>query len=321
MGPSGGQPISGNNLIYSIQRTYIIEPVFKPDKLIFTCDERIDIPTIEPLTDIEPTVYRDSQVHFKTVVPCIEIKLPGMHLDGIKLTFETNEGETVLPIKIGSGRQYPSENPYLHSRYVLVLPRGTTGIKTCKIIESGIEPEIGVKLQHNFTFGIMPPPYNYDNALFGYISYRVNDNSDKIDTLEDRVNTLKLKTKTPIFEPIVLPKGAGKQTINIKEGVLFYNTSFSYPLSTEPTTHSPKITLHGAGRDQVYTLSLNRTTNTVSIDLFTGMITVYGGVTGEIMQQFKLALPYQGFETLSFENFDEIDDSVLRVSAKGAYVE
>jgi hypothetical protein len=293
--------------IYSIQRSYIIKPVFYPDKLIFTCDERIDIPTIEPLTYVDPVVY---QGHLRHVVPCIEIKGADFDLDGINLTFETNEGVTVLPVKIASGTHNPLENPYLDNRYVLVLPRGTTGIKTCKTTV----PENDEEVHNNFTFGIMPPPYNYDNALFGYLSYRAAYNSDRIDLL-------KLTTTTPTFASKSLPKGAGKQTINIENGVLFYNTSFSYPLSPESTTHNPKITLHGAGRDQVYTLSLNKTINTVSIDLFTGMITVYAGVTGEIMQQFKLALPYKGFETLSFEDFDDIDDSVLRVSAKGARVE
>ena len=309
----GGAMSSDNNLIYSIQRTYIINIVPTSNAFALTCNQRIDVPVIEPDTEVQAVVYDVP----RTVVPCVELKMAEATLEGVNLVFETNEGTTVLPVKIDSGREEPLKNPYSYDRWVLALPRGTTGIKSCKVFIG----ENGDIVQHNFTFGLMLPPYNYDNALFGYISYRVNDNSYKIDTLEDRVNSLKLKTKTPIFEPIVLPKGAGKQTINIKEGVLFYNTSFSYPLSLNSTTHSPKITLHGAGRDQVYTLSLNRTTNTVSIDLFTGMITVYGGVTGEIMQQFKLALPYQGFETLSFENFDEIDDSVLRVSAKGAYVE
>lgn len=309
MRQSGGAMISDNNLIYSIQRTYIIKTVFKPDNLIFTCGERIDIPTIEPSIHVEPVIYHKQPL---TVVPCVEIM--ALYLfDGLNLTFETNEGVTVLPVKIASGIR----NPYLSSRYVLVLPRGTTGIKTCKLIV----PETGEELQHNFTFGIMPPPYNYDNALFGYLSYGVVENRHSINSLEDTVGLLKLTTNTPTFAHIDLPKGAGKQTINIKDGVLFYNTSFSYPLSPESTTHNPKITLHGAGRDQIYTLSLNKTTNTVSIDLFTGMITVYAGVTGEIMQQFKLALPYHGFETLSFENFDDIDGSVLRVSAKGARVE
>lgn len=313
MGPGGISPSSDNLLIYSIQRTYIINLLPTSNAFSLTCNQRIDVPVIEPVTKVQAVVYDVP----RTVVPCVELKMIDVSLEGINLVFETNEGATVLPVKIDSGEEVPFKNPYIYKRWVLALPRGTTAIKSCKVFFG----ENGDTIQHNFTFGIMPPPYNYDNALFGCISYRVNDNSDKIDTLEDRVNSLKLKTKTPIFEPTVLPKGAGKQTINIKEGVLFYNTSFSYPLSPDSTTHSPKITLHGAGRDQVYTLSLNKTTSTVSIDLFTGMLTVYAGVTGEIMQQFKLALPYQGFETLSFEDFDEIDDSVLRVSAKGAYVE
>lgn len=313
MQQGGGAMSSDNNLIYSIQRTYIINPVPTSNALALTCNQRIDVPVIEPLANVQAVVYDVP----RTVVPCVEITMIDTSLKGINLVFETNEGVTVLPVKIDSGREEPLKNPYSYDRWVLALPRGTTGIKSCKVLYG----ENGYIIQHNFTFGIMPPPYNYDNALFGYISYRVNDNSDKIDTLEDRVNSLKLKTKTPIFESINLPKGAGKQTINIEEGVLFYNTSFSYPLSPTSTTHSPKITLHGAGRDQVYTLSLNRTINTVSIDLFTGMLTVYAGVTGKIMQQFKLALPYHGFETLSFENFDDIDDSVLRVLPEGAYVE
>ena len=313
MRKGGADSISDNNLIYSIQRTYIINPALKSGAVALMCNQRIDVPVIEPLANVQAVVYDLP----RTVVPCVELKVPDMSLKGVNLVFETNEGATVLPVKIDSDWQIPLKNPYSYKRWVLALPRGTTGIKSCKVLFG----ENGDTIQHNFTFGIMPPPYNYDNALFGYISHRVNDNSDKIDTLEDRVNSLRLKTKTPMFDPIVLPKGAGKQTINIKEGVLFYNTSFSYPLSSDSTTHSPKITLHGAGRDQVYTLSLNKTTNTVSIDLFTGMLTVYAGVAGEIMQQFKLALPYQGFETLSFENFDDIDDSVLRVRPKGAYVE
>lgn len=171
----GGAIISDNNLIYSIQRTYIIKPVFHP-KFIFTCDERIDIPTVEPLTYVDPVVYPG---HRPNVVPCIEITVKGMDLDGINLTFETNEGVTVLPVKIASGTQNPLGNPYTDNRYVLVLPRGTTGIETCKIIV----PEIG-EFQHNFTFGIMPPPYNYDNALFGCISGRVVNNSNRITALE-----------------------------------------------------------------------------------------------------------------------------------------
>lgn len=137
-------------MLYSIQRTYIIKPVLKPGKMIITCDQRIDIPTIEPLL----TRYDETVVTTK-VVPCIE--LAGDFWAKFDLTFETNEGVTVLPIKIEL-----NANQYMHFRYVLVLPRGTTGVKSCKITHK----ELGIEVQHNLTFGIMPPPYNYDNALF-----------------------------------------------------------------------------------------------------------------------------------------------------------
>ena len=303
--------MSENNPVYSIQRTYILNHVLTPEKEIVTCDERIDIPTIEPLTDKKAVVYPDK---FSKIVPCIE--LAGNFLTEFKLAFETNEGVTVLPIEIYSGVANPLDNPYMSFRYVLVLPRGATGVKSCKIIDKAT----GKEVQHNFTFGIMPPPYNYDNALFGHLSYRAKSNYDKINDLEKIIDQLKLTTKTPTFTAIYMPKTNGKRTTNIAHGALFYNTGFNYPLSSEPTTHQPKITLSGGGRDQVYTLSLNKTKNAVSIDLFTGMITVYDDVTGEIMQQFKLALPSQGFETLSFENFADIDDSILRVTPKGANV-
>lgn len=115
-------------VVYSIQRTYIVKPVSKLEKDILTCDERIDIPTIKPLLNLKP-----------------------LFLENLPLT--------VLPVKIQPGSEKPLENPYLDFRYVLVLPRGATGVKSCKIIHK--------EVQHNLTFGIMPPPYNYDNALFG----------------------------------------------------------------------------------------------------------------------------------------------------------
>ena len=195
MAQDGGAIISGSDLIYSIQRTYIIKPVFEPDSLIFTCDERIDIPVIEPVTNVQAVVYDVP----RTVVPCVELDMKIFSLEGINLVFETNEGATVLPVKIGSGRQVPLENPYSYERWVLALPRGTTGIKACKLTV----PENVEGLQHNFTFGIMPPPYNYDNALFGYISSRILELKDgfsalgqNIRSLNDRVTALENKAGT-----------------------------------------------------------------------------------------------------------------------------
>ena len=291
--------MSGNKPVYSIQSTYILTHVLTPEREIVTCNQRIDIPTIEPLTEMKALVNQDE---FSKIIPCVE--LAGNFLSEFNLEFETNEGVTVLPVKIGSGREKPLENPYLTPRYVLVLPRGATGVKSCRLIHKAT----GNEVQHNFTFGIMSPPYNYDNALFGYLSYQAAGNS------------LKLSTKPLNFEPIKLPKNAGKQTINIEDGVLFYDIGFLYPPSAEPTTHKPKITLHGGESDFDYTLSLNKTMYGVSIDLFTGKITVYDVLMGEIFQQFNLATPFEGFETVSFENFYDIATGYLEVYPKGARV-
>lgn len=142
--------MSENILYYSVQRTYILTDVTRSEKRIMTCNQRIDIPTIEPLLS-----RADGATVTSIIVPCIE--LAGDSLAEFDLTFETNEGVTVLPVKIE-----PSQTPYERFRYVLVLPRGATGVKSCKLIHKAT----GNEVQHNFTFGIMPPPYYYDNALF-----------------------------------------------------------------------------------------------------------------------------------------------------------
>lgn len=169
--------MSAERVVYSIQRTYIPTVVSTSEKKIVTCNQRIDIPTIEPLTEMKAVVYPDE---FSKIIPCIE--LAGNFLSEFDLTFETNEGATVLPVKIRPGIDNSLENPYATPRYVLVLPRGATGVKSCKITRKGN----GEVVQNNLTFGIMPPPYNYDNALFGYLSYREADNSDRITELENK---------------------------------------------------------------------------------------------------------------------------------------
>lgn len=301
--------MSEKDVVYSIQRTYIINSIYMSGKAILTCDQRIDIPTIEPLPSVQPIFYKGQPL---TVIPCIELACE--FLSELNLTFETNEGVTVLPIKIAPGDEYPLLNPYSAFRYVLVLPRGATGVKSCKITHK----DFGV-IPHNFTFGIMPPPYNYDNALSGVIMSDVSVLDGRVDDLENKVEYLTLTTKTPDLPHYNLPKGAGKQTINIEDYVLCYFTGFSYPLSEEPTIHNPKITLHGGGHDDVYTLSFNKRINAVSIDLFTGMIRVCDD-NGVITHQSMLNMPNGGYETLSFENFDDIEPPFLAVTPKGAWV-
>lgn len=176
--------MSGNKPIYSIQGTYILESISTPEKRIITCEHRIDIPTVEPIPH-STTILFDKQP--RSVVPCIEIDGPSVYEFG--LTFETNEGVTVLPIEIDRGYDNPLENPYTYSRYVLVLPRGTTGVKTCKIIHKAT----GKEVQHNLTFGIMPPPYNYDNVLFGYLSGMAMSTNEYLMYMDKEVTNLKAR--------------------------------------------------------------------------------------------------------------------------------
>ena len=294
--------------VYSIQQTYIIKPISKSEKRILTCDERIDIPTIEPLPSVQPFGY-----YFKylTVIPCIE--LAGEFLSEFNLTLETNEGVTVLPVMINPGDRDPFENPYMNFRYVLFLPRGATGVKSCKLIQKAT----GKEVQHNFTFGVMSPPYNYDNSLFGYSLSSLNS---YVRGITDKLNQLKLTSETTSFVKEKLPKGEGIQTIEFKKDRLYFTTVFSYPTSSEATVHHPVITVENDSGLQDYRLSLNKESQTVIVDLLAGMITVYDTNTGEIMQQFKLPVTLNGVNMISFREFDDIKDSTLDVEIKGRSV-
>lgn len=317
MSEGGTAPSSDNNLIYSIQRTYIINIVPTSNAIALTCNQRIDVPMIEPLNHVQAVVYDVP----RTVVPCVELKMARATLEGVNLAFETNEGVTVLPVKIDSGREEPLKNPYSRDRWVLALPRGTTGIKSCKFYS-----ENGDIIQHNFTFGIMSPPYNYDNALFGYISCRAIDNSDKITELRKKINILenktdhlKLVTKPPIHNIINLPKGAGKQTIKIDDYMLYFWANFTYP-SGSSDGYSPKITVSDGITTTTYTLTLYKSV-IVTINLLSATITANVSITGEIVQQLKLFNTIFGYKTISFENFDDISDNALNVFTKGVGVD
>ena len=293
--------MSENNPVYSIQRTYILTHVLTPEREIITCNQRIDIPTIEPLSNVHPL---STEVQALTVTPCIE--LAGAFLNEFNLTFETNEGLTVLPIKIGRGDIGKIENPYLDYRYVLVLPRGTTGVKSCKLIHKAT----GKEVQHNLTFGIMPPPYNYDNALFGY---SIGQMYLLYFGAMTAIRRLKLTSAVNLIDIKELPKNQGEQIIKISNDMIDFETVFSYYGSSEETVHHPVIKVGGIS----HTLSLNKTSNYVVVDLLMGMITVSESATDEVMQQFKLAIPENGFDEISFNNFDDIGGSTLNVAVRG----
>lgn len=316
--------MSENSLVYSIQRTYILTHVLTPEREIVTCNQRIDIPTIEPLTEMKAVVYPDE---LSKIIPCIE--LAGNFLSEFNLEFETNEGVTVLPVKIGPGRDNPLENPYLTPRYVLVLPRGATGVKSCRLIHKAT----GNEIQHNFTFGIMSPPYNYDSAIQGIFSYVINYQSASISQLEKNVTSLDgrvnaLETKTDNLKLVAdmqalsiidIPKGAGKKTVQVQKGKLYFDTDFNYS-SSSPAGHRPKITVTDDASTITYTLELYDNV-AVTIDLLSGIITAYFSNTGEIVKQIKIFNTVAGYNSIAFEDFDDISDNSLTVFATGRRVE
>ena len=293
--------MSENSLVYSIQQTYILTHVLTPEREIVTCNQRIDIPTIEPLPNVQPFSLEEQAL---TITPCIE--LAGEFLSEFNLTFETNEGVTVLPVVISEGDINNIENPYMHFRYALVLPRGATGVKSCKLIHKAT----GKEVQHNFTFGIMPPPYNYDNALFGYSAAQMYY---LYFSAMNTIRRLKLTSVVNQFDSKELPKNQGEQIIEIDPHMLYFTMVFSYPHSSEETVHHPVIKLGGFS----YTLSLNKASQRVEVDLLMGMITVFDYNTGEIMQQFKLPIRMDSFNEISFKNFDDIVNSSLDVDVRG----
>lgn len=156
--------------LISVQGAY---PIHITDAGVLTCDDVIKVPLgyVAKRQTVDKCSYN--------VIPVVEMVVPIEHL-----VFEiiTNEGATVEPF---STRKLPDEgNPYNGVRFYFVLPPGTTGIKD--VIFKPKYPSMRVALQ----FGVLPPPYNYDNALFGVITSAVSALDGRVDALDGRVDAL-----------------------------------------------------------------------------------------------------------------------------------
>ena len=270
-------------LLYSIQSTYILNHVLTPEREIVTCNQRIDIPTIEPLSNVQPvsTVEEDA-----TFIPCIE--LVGEFLSEFNLTFETNEGVTVLPLTLYGGDLGDIYNPYMHNRYVLVLPRGATGVKSCKLIHK----TTGKEVQHNFTFGIMPPPYNYDNALFGYLSNGVFGNTKNISKLENSVITAFRKLQQGLYELQVQNSRFPMNSTPIPENsnlsmIKFRVTNKTGAKASLELEFTYRTADNSKGND-MFALPIADGDNSVIIDIDKGTITTISDSTAEL---FMISFP------------------------------
>lgn len=288
--------------LISVQGAY---PIRITDAGVLTCDDVIKVPlgyVAKRQTVIDKGSYN--------VIPVVEMVVPIEHL-----VFEiiTNEGATVEPF---STLKLPdAANPYNGVRFYFVLPPGTTGIKD--VIFKPKYPSMRVALQ----FEVLPPPYNYDNALFGVITSAVSALDGRVDALESKTDNLKIVTHelNASFPYKKLPKNSGKQTVNVEKGMLYFWTNFTYPFNP-PTVYSPKITVSDGTIPHTYTLSLDKSV-IVTIDLLAATITAYVNSTGEIVQQLKIFNTVTGYKTIEFENFDDILGETLTLFITGSGVE
>lgn len=288
--------------LISVQGAY---PIRITDAGVLTCDYVIKVPL--GYVAKKQTVIGKGNYN---IIPVVELAIPVEYL-----VFEiiTNEGATVEPF---STLKLPDEaNPYNGVRIYFVLPPGTTGIKD--VIFKPKYPSMRAVLQ----FEVLPPPYNYDNALFGVITSAVSPLGDRVDDLETKTNNLRIVSHelNASFPYKNLSKGSGKQTLNIDKDMLFFGTNFTY-LSVPPTVHSPKITVSDGITTKVYTLSLDKSVRVI-IDLLTATLTAYDTGTGEIVQQRKIFETVVGYKSIDYEDFDDILGDELTVLIGGRSVE
>lgn len=295
-------PVPKFDKLISVQATYNTNVTSAG---VLTCDDVIKIP-------LGYAVRRHAAIDFGaySIIPVVEIDIP---IDFLVFEIITNEGATVEPFS--TSKLSDETNPYGNARSYFVLPPGTTGIK-----DVIFKPK-DISLRAALQFGVMSPPYNYDNALFGVTTSVVLALDDKVDDLETKTNNLRIvshELNAP-FPYKDLPKGSGKQTLNIDKDMLFFGTNFTY-LSTPPTVHSPKITVSDGITTKVYTLLLDKSVRVI-IDLLTATLTAYDVSTGEIVQQRKIFETVVGYKSIGYEDFDDILGDEITVLIGGRSVE
>lgn len=211
--------------LISVQATYTTNVTSAG---VLTCNDVIKIPlgyVVRRQTAIDHGAYN--------IIPVVEIDIP---IEFLVFEIITNEGVTVEPFS--SSKLSDAADPYVNVRSYFALPSGTTGIKD--VIFKPKYPNVRAAFQ----FEVLPPPYNYDNALFGVTTLVVSALEDRVRLLETKTNNLRIVSHelNASFPYKDLPKGSGKQTLNIDKDMLFIATSFSY-LSSPLIVHSPKITV------------------------------------------------------------------------------
>ena len=252
--------------LISVQATYTID--ITPTGVL-TCNDIIKVPLsygVQRQTIIDKGSYN--------IIPAVELAIP---VEFLVFEIITNEGVTVEPF---STLKLPDEaNPYNNVRSYFVLPSGTTGIK-CVVFKPKYA-STRVALQ----FGVLPPPYNYDNALFGVITSSALVMQQSIENLEDRVQHYGYKIPngehkvdfSTASEPFAISSNTRFLTFSVVNSA---STNVNFTFYTEP--------LNDASKKSEATITLKPGQSVVKIDLSSLLVSVRGTTSLAVTELYSL---------------------------------
>lgn len=258
--------VSRIHTLISVQGAY---PIRITDAGVLTCDDVIKVPlghVAKRQTVIDKGSYN--------IIPVVELVIP-IELPVFEII--TNEGAVVEPFS--TLKLSDEANPYNGVRYYFVLPPGTTGIKD--VIFKPKHPSMRVALQ----FEVLPPPYNYDNALFGVITSVVSALDGRVDALESKrlyVKQVPLKSYPGFFKIF----GTNDQNGILGWEFTFTNTGNMLTLTSgDLGSNASNIILNGVGIAESKKLTLTYDKGSSIFSLYD----ITEGVTGAILSQRYLA--------------------------------
>lgn len=252
--------------LISVQGAY---PIRITDAGVLTCDDVIKVP-LGYVAKRQTVIDRGSY----NIIPVVELAIP---IEYLVFEIITNEGATVEPF---STLKLPDEaNPYNGVRIYFVLPPGTTGIKD--VIFKPKYPSMRAVLQ----FEVLPPPYNYDNALFGVITSAVSELDGRVDALESKrlyVKQVPLKSYPGFFQIF----GTNDQNGILGWEFTFTNTGNLLTLTSgDLGSNASNTILNGVGIAESKKLTLTYDKGSSIFSLYD----ITEGVTGAILSQRYLA--------------------------------
>lgn len=260
------QAVPKIDTLISVQGAY---PIRITDAGVLTCDDVIKVP-LGCVAKRQTVIGKGSY----NIIPVVELAIP---IEYLVFEIITNEGATVEPF---STLKLPDEaNPYNGVRIYFVLPPGTTGIKD--VIFKPKYPSMRAVLQ----FEVLPPPYNYDNALFGVITSAVSELDGRVDALESKrlyVKQVPLKSYPGFFQIF----GTNDQNGILGWEFTFTNTGNLLTLTSgDLGSNASNTILNGVGIAESKKLTLTYDKGSSIFSLYD----ITEGVTGAILSQRYLA--------------------------------